>query len=348
MSIYIFKQVPSYEVDKLQSFIQHHWKKGHPLAVSKRLLNFQHYNEINNKYNFIVAENKQTSEYDAIVGFIPTAQYDKSLLSNGDYWGAIWKIRDDIKNSEISIAGFYLWKSLFKLPNFQSYAAIGISEIAKKIYIASRMTISHLNHFYILNDEIDSFHVAGNVNKDNIHNDCLVNDTTEIRSININDIKNSDVTPIYRPQKSLTYLKQRYANHPFYKYDFLGLFQGRILLSIWVIRKITIGNSSVLRVVDVLGELKGRCKQSLINLLHETGCEYIDFLNYGIDINIFYELGFNLLDYDGDLIIPNYFEPFEQRNVKFDIAYKAKYDNYVAFKADSDQDRPNIIPDNYE
>ena len=39
----------------------------------------------------------------------------------------------------------------------------------------------------------------------------------------------------------------------------------------------------------------------------------------------------------------NYFEPFEQRNVKIEIAYKTKGDNYVAFKADSDQDRPNIL-----
>ena len=38
-----------------------------------------------------------------------------------------------------------------------------------------------------------------------------------------------------------------------------------------------------------------------------------------------------------------YFEPFEQCNVKIDIAWKADYDNYVAFKGDSDQDRPNIL-----
>lgn len=54
-------------------------------------------------------------------------------------------------------------------------------------------------------------------------------------------------------------------------------------------------------------------------------------------------MGFELLDLDGETIVPNYFEPFEQRNVKIEIAYKTKGDNYVAFKADSDQDRPNIL-----
>jgi hypothetical protein len=48
------------------------------------------------------------------------------------------------------------------------------------------------------------------------------------------------------------------------------------------------------------------------------------------------------LDFDGELIIPSYFEPFEQRNVKIELAYKAKF-QYVAFKGDADQDRPNIV-----
>jgi hypothetical protein len=48
------------------------------------------------------------------------------------------------------------------------------------------------------------------------------------------------------------------------------------------------------------------------------------------------------LIFDGNLIIPNYFEPFEQKNVKIELAYKADFP-YVAFKGDSDQDRPNIL-----
>ena len=44
-----------------------------------------------------------------------------------------------------------------------------------------------------------------------------------------------------------------------------------------------------------------------------------------------------------EIIVPNYFEPFEKKNVKLEIAYKSKSDNYVAFKGDSDQDRPNVL-----
>ena len=66
-------------------------------------------------------------------------------------------------------------------------------------------------------------------------------------------------------------------------------------------------------------------------------------MNFGLPENLFTKMGFDLLDLDGEIIIPNYFEPFEQRNVRIEVAYKTKNNNYVAFKADSDQDRPNIL-----
>ena len=108
-------------------------------------------------------------------------------------------------------------------------------------------------------------------------------------------------------------------------------------------RQINVENSAILRVVDVLGELCGNCYVSMQNILHERNAEYIDFLNYGIEEDVFHTLGFRNLDFDGDLIIPNYMEPFTKCNVKINLAYKAKYDGYVAFKGDSDQDRPNIL-----
>lgn len=343
MGLYTFKQVPSNELEKLQEFLNVHWKKGHTLAISKKLMDFQHYNREDDSYNFKVAENSETKEYDAIVGYIPIAQYDKNLAENGDYWGAIWKIREDVTNSEINAAGFFLWKSLFKLPNFQSYAAVGISEIAKQIYVASRMTISHLSHYYMLNNETKEFKVAANVTSE--LKTAVLNEgkLATVKWIDINSINEGEVTPVYRPMKSLQYFKHRYENHPFYKYEFLGIFIGNVLKSILAVRQINVENSAILRVVDVLGELCGNCYVSMQNILHERNAEYIDFLNYGIEEDVFHTLGFRNLDFDGDLIIPNYMEPFTKCNVKINLVYKAKYDGYVAFKGDSDQDRPNIL-----
>ena len=54
MSIYTIKKVPVNEVDKLESFIDNHWKKGHALVKSRALLDFQHLNKDEKCYNFII------------------------------------------------------------------------------------------------------------------------------------------------------------------------------------------------------------------------------------------------------------------------------------------------------
>lgn len=341
MGVYTIKKVPYIEKSKLVHFLDTHWQKGHALVKSPALLDFQHYSLQDDSYNFLVAEDNETKEFDALIGFIPTAQYDTSLVNNGDYWGAIWKIREDIDNDEINTIGFMLWKKMFKLPNFHSYAAIGISDIAKRIYIASRLKVGTLNQYYVLNNKCNTFRIAGNVTEE-----CLkhsnVDDTCELHWIKGEDLHRLSLNPFYRPYKTLAYFQKRYVEHPIYKYRFLGVYKNEKICTLLVIRKIDVNESSVLRIVDVFGKLEGSIYNGLQNLLQIENAEYLDIYNYGIAEEVFQTLGFSKLNTEGSLIIPNYFEPFVQSNVKIGIGYKADFD-YVAFKGDSDQDRPNII-----
>ena len=69
----------------------------------------------------------------------------------------------------------------------------------------------------------------------------------------------------------------------------------------------------------------------------------MDIYSYGVPIDIIEKAGFlDRQEYD-NLIIPNYFEPFERKNVDLRYAYKVKEssDPVRLFKADGDQDRPN-------
>lgn len=342
MSIYTVKKVPIGEVDKLVSFIDNHWKKGHALVKSRALLDFQHLNKEDGTYNFIVAENNETKEYDALVGFIPTSQYDCKLAENGDYWGAIWKCRDDVNNEEINNVAFYIWKQIFKQPYFRTYAAIGISQIAKRIYEVSRIPVAVLNHYYITNDSLVKFEIGSNLQKGN---SILPSKMSLVREIDIDAIEDKDISGVYKPLKTINYLKNRYKKHPIYHYEFWGVYN-ETLAAIFVVRKVKVGNSSILRVIDVLGDLSlcGSIFDEVQVKLAQNGAEYLDLMNYGISPNVFYNMGFHKLDIDqGNTILPNYFEPFERRNVEIDVAYKTKDDNYIVFKGDSDQDRPNIL-----
>lgn len=342
MSIYTIKKVPVNEVDKLVSFIDNHWKKGHALVKSRVLLDFQHLNKEDNTYNFVVAENNETKEYDALVGFIPTSQYDSKLAENGDYWGAIWKYREDVSNDDINNAAFYIWKRIFKQPFFHTYAAVGISQIAKRIYEVSRIPVAVLNHYYIANDRLTNFEIGANLQRGDTG---LLSRKSHIKEIDIESVADKDIKIVYKPEKSLDYLKNRYKYHPIYKYIFWGVY-GERLTAIFVIRKIEVENSSVLRVIDVLGDLSklGNIYEDVQTKLVQYGAEYLDFMNYGIDREIFVEMGFHQLDLgQNDIICPNYFEPFERKNVTIEVAYKTTDNCYVVFKGDSDQDRPNIL-----
>lgn len=345
MGLYTIRQARKEEASKIQCFINEHWKKGHALVKSKQLLDFQHFDNVNNRYTYIIAENNISHEIDALVGFIPTSQYDFLLSSQGDYWAAIWKKRDDIINEEINDVGMEVFMKIFEFPNLHSFTAIGISKVAMKIYKAFQCNIGYLHHYYILNRKTEIFKIATNV--EGIHlcspQEYLEDNDWTLSEIANNELENIEIEAYYKPQKSITYFINRYANHPIYKYGFLGIYKGQLLKSILVYRVLDANNGRIVRIVDVLGKLEGSVYSQFQIFLNKKNAEYVDLLNYGIHPRELYKMGFKELDFNGSLILPNYFEPFEQCNIKIDIAIKSDYSNYVAFKGDSDQDRPNVL-----
>ena len=339
----IINEVPASDYDKIINFLKKHWKANHAFVKSKELLDFQHLDKEKDVYHFIVAENRLTNEYDALTGYIPTWQYDRSL-QDGDYWGAIWKRRDDINNDEGKTLGLDLFMTYLELPNLQSHGGISLSNDAFNWYKKLKWGMSFMHHYYILNKKCITFDLADHVSDINLKDSSVKKEEGwSLEHIKLENINEDEVKAAYRPRKSMEFLRNRYLRHPVYHYDYLGLFQKSTLKAILVYRVCEGNGGKVIRIVDVLGELGGYIYQSMQQILQNGEYEYADFLNFGIDKNVFTEMGFNELDFDKDqLILPNYFEPFERRNVKMTVVYKAKFP-YVAFKGDADQDRPNVL-----
>ena len=83
---------------------------------------------------------------------------------------------------------------------------------------------------------------------------------------------------------------------------------------------------------------------ALQRLLVEINAECADLYHFGLDTNEVAASGLIPLELDGPVIIPNYYEPFVQKNVGIMMAFKLKSGQHViAMKADADQDRPNQI-----
>ena len=100
------------------------------------------------------------------------------------------------------------------------------------------------------------------------------------------------------------------------------------------------GCSKALRLIDCIGDhqLIQFLTPMLDKLLDDLDCEYIDCYETGIDANIFRNGGWRSVSETGN-IIPEYFSPFEQKNV--DIYYMSEMDKPILFKGDGDMDRPN-------
>ncbi|NDJ28027.1 hypothetical protein DMB95_07815 [Campylobacter sp. MIT 12-8780] len=324
------------EADLLMNFIENHWKKGHILAHSKELLDFQHLDKENKRYNFVVAFNTQSKEFDAILGFIPLSKYDISLKSLNEYWLAIWMVKKEFAKHGIGLKLYYHFIKCFE-PS--SIGIIGISEDAKKIYKAFKYKIDFLQHFYIKNETLKDFKIASF--SQNLQ--ALSSSSThKIEQISLASFKNTKLFLAHSPRKSLDFFINRYEKHPFYTYEFFGIFEKDFLQCILVMRENKIQGAKCLRIVDFAGTFPNNLYAQFQTLLQKRQCEYLDLLCYTENASEILKAGF-ICKNEQDLV-PNYFEPFEKKNVNIEFAYKTEAKDYILCKADGDQDRPNILP----
>lgn len=339
MGVYKFRICSEEDLPLLLKFIDTYWKKDHILVRSKEIMDFQYYDAENRQYTFLLAENQQTGEIDGIRGWIRVAQFDPALKSYDDVWSAVSKVRTDVQNDEIRLLGSFLWRYLNR---HKGFGTVGISHFSYAMHTALGHTMCSLSQYFILNPNIRTYKVA--VVPETYSFTPSIDECWSLQEIaDVRDVSPSEVSAFYRPFKSLTYLLNRFQNHPVYKYHFWGVMHSGRLECILVGKFIDINGARILRIVDVFGSLQnvGSLYSSFVDLMRESGCEYVDFLCFGIEREVFERMGFDTLDPTReDLVIPNYFEPYLQKNIVINGAYKPA-ERYTMFKADADQDRPS-------
>lgn len=341
MALYRFRQCRREDLPLLLKFIDSYWRKNHILVRSKDILDFQYYNREQDCYDFVLAENVQTGEIDGIRGWIRVAQFDPALAKYDEVWSAVSKVRTDVHNDEIRLLGSYLWRYLDR---HKGFGTVGISKMSFAMHTALRHKTCSLSQYFILNPQCKEFRVAivpiG-------YQQVAIQDDKSWTIQEINDIctvTDEKVPAVYKPLKSITYLFNRFQMHPVYKYHFYGLYHEGVLKTILVGRFVEINNSRILHIVDVLGRLEdvSGIRSGLIKILVDTDSEYLDFLCFGVDESVFIRMGFEKLNPEcGQVVIPNYFEPFLRQNIIINGAYKPTEGGYTMFKADADQDRPS-------
>jgi len=327
------------DADEIMKFIDDEWKKGHILGANKDYFLYEYKNK--NNLNFVVSKNK-TNLINGILGFLKASSSDDSTV-----WTTMWKVS---RTSGSPMLGIDILNFLRK-QGYKSVMSLGINLKTEGIYNYLGFHVGTLGHYFIPNHKIDEYKISiipDRIIKKNISS--FHDQSLSFKKVGLKDLEDSFNFNKYAyriPFKDLSYFEHRYFQHPIYHYDVYGSYSKSKLLAIVVVRISKYLESTCMRIVDFYGEdhILDFMSANLMELMYSESHEYIDFFSIGFSEAKILKAGFLKVNCDeDDVVIPNYFEPFVQKNIS--IRYftdSESLENLRIYKADGDQDRPNFF-----
>lgn len=326
------------DIPSILEFIKTYWNENHVFVKHPEFFRYMCMDGEN--VNFIIGIDDKKHILYGLEGF---TLYNSS--SNPDSSGMMWRC---LPTNKVML-GIEIDRYMRTFLNQRLHFGVGSNpnttvKIAKRYY---KDVIGKLDHFYRLNDVV--YKIAYIKNKTIIQQKNLTKKLSLVQSYKeLSSILLEEQLKNYYPYKDLKYIWHRYFEHPIYQYDVWNIVDKNVQThSILVTRKIWLNNSNVIKIIDFIGEeqdLSG-LGNALDILMEQDNSEYVDIYSYGLSPEILTSAGLIHLQGNDENIIPNYFEPFEQKNV--DIYFVASdIKKLHLYRGDADQDRPNIISNN--
>ena len=325
------------DADEIMEFIEREWKQNHILSKNKDFFLYEYASK--GALNFVIS--KSEDKINGILGFLKS-----SLDENSTVWTTMWKVS---KSNGSPTLGLRML-SYLQSQGYKSVMSSGINAATEEIYKYLGFHVGELGHYYIPNRILETYNIA-KFNKEKLDIPCSHEMPTNLifKQVTIQELKHSfEFTKFLNktPCKDFEYFKKRFFEHPIYNYEVYGVFEGAEILSLLVVRLVRCGTSSCLRIVDFYGqeETFGTHALNLCKKMFSEGHEYIDILTFGLSDHLLKKSGFNRLDHSQlEIVVPNHFEPFVQKNVK--VGFFSNIKNLAdlrIYKADGDQDRPSL------
>ena len=331
MSSYSVRHAEIADKEDIVIFMNTYWGSSHPLINNPVFLNY--YFCSNGKLQFCLAEDEN--------GIAALCGYILANCSNvPDIWVSIWCARKDARGAGITLMG-----KMKELTDCHVIACNNIRENTMAFYTFLGYTALRLPHYYRLADK-NNYSVAKVANK----NILPLNGSVSLVEILDNTILEkvfANTANIY-PEKDIWYIKRRYFDYPMQnrqKYRIFGVqgASGNKYSELLVLRATIVNGVTVLRIVDFIGCPAVFCElgNAIATIMEEENAEYTDFYCYGIDKDILTKAGFTERLRDDENVIPNYLDPPLYENTEY-FFFTDTTENFTMFKADGDQDRPNI------
>jgi hypothetical protein len=326
------------DADEIMKFIDTEWRNGHIFGTNKSYFLYEYSNK--DQLNFIISKNN--NKINGMLGFLRSSSDE-----NASVWTTMWKVS---KSSGSPMLGICLLNYL-RDQGYKSVMSSGINQSTEEIYKYLGFSVGLLNQYFISNKNLEKYKIADihKTIKDDIFKISKISNLF-FKKIEFRDLEgnfNFNKYIFRLPYKDSNYFNKRFFKHPIYSYDVYGVFDGPELLSILVTRTVEHEKSTCMRIVDFYGQedTLNIFTWHLSKIMNLKGHEYIDIYSAGLNEEIILNAGFEKLDVtSGDVVIPNYFEPFVQSNIG--IRYFTDANNLAnlrIYKADGDQDRPSLL-----
>ena len=323
------------EDDAIRDFINSHFDMHLPLINRPEFYNFYFAGPEGGAPHFAVAESPE-GQYLSAAGYIPAG-----LDPSAGVWVSIW-----VAAKGHNGVGLELMDALPGLLGTPVLACNNIRPATCKLYHFLGWQAERLRHYYRLGAPGPAgwtLAVPGGSSPLPVPAHDLdlepVADAAALEALGLPE------TP-HTPKKDLWYLQRRYFAFPHFRYDVWAVRESGRLLAYAVTRTVSTadtGCAPVLRLVDFIGPdaVLPRIGHALDALLRRTGAEYLDCYNAGIDPAVWQQAGLTERKEGDGVVIPNYLTPPLRDNTEY-YYFVNRPDNFVLFKADGDQDRPNL------
>ena len=318
------------DAEAVRAFMDTHWGARHPLIHCSDY--FTYYYEdgaADGTLHFAFAEESGVPV--ALAGFIPANRSEAP-----DLWVSLWCAVKGCNG-----AGLELMAALPQLTGARVMACNNIRPKTMPFYRFLRYTAERLPHYYRLADK--THYAVARVAQKRIfpaHGAAALVPVPSAEALERDYVPH----PELRPYKDVWYLKRRYFAFPRQHYSVFGVYAAGTITELLVTRTVPVNGTAVLRIVDYVGapERFAALGCAIARLMEQTQAEYAECYCYGISPSVFAEAGFCERAPEDETIIPNYLTPPLYENTEY-YFFTSNTEHFTMFKADGDQDRPNIV-----
>ena len=326
------------EYSKVKLYLNKYWRKNHIFTRNKKLFDWMYFNKKLGKYNFLIGVFK--NNIIATKGYQPLNHFDP-ILDNSGCFMSMW-------SSNVPTVGIKLFNKLYENKKFDFIGGVGSNENSVKYQEFLNFKVGKMNHAYKISTNIKKYKIVKIKNYKSNFKKIIYG--KEYININLNFLKRNNLKYLFKnqiPEKSSTYLINRYLKHPIYKYQIVGSKINNRIIGLLVLRECYYKDRIGVRIVDYVGKSSDLkyFDNFFDTILNNKNIEYIDFYSHGIPKKDLYNSGLILRKANDKNIIPNFYEPFKRINydIVYGYSYKKKYLHKIKlYKGDSDMDRPNL------